>query len=82
MGIRRIGRTTQTIMIANLEVDDLPFGIVLAGHFGRWSSGTPPQSLLLPFNDTALAFLKTPLVGTSPSKWLKERFQYPKKGRS
>ncbi|KAF7825807.1 hypothetical protein G2W53_016971 [Senna tora] len=39
-------------------------------------SEMPPQSLLLPAIDIALAFLKTPSVGTSPSNILKETFKY------
>ena len=34
-------------------------------HLGKFSSNMPLQSLLLPTNDTTLAFLKIPLVETS-----------------
>ena len=34
----------------------------------------PPQSLPFPWIEVALEFLKTPIVGTSPSKLLYDRF--------
>ena len=39
----------------------------------------PPQSLPFPLMKVALMFLKTPSIGTSPSKWLKDRFKNFKK---
>ncbi|TYJ16538.1 hypothetical protein E1A91_A10G261300v1 [Gossypium mustelinum] len=38
----------------------------------------PPQSLLFPSTNVALAFLKIPPLGITPSKLLKERFKYLK----
>ena len=49
------------------------------GHFGNCNFGMPPQSLVFPINDIVLVFLKTPLVGTSPSKLLNKIFKYSRK---
>lgn len=51
------------------------------GHAGSCSSKTPPQSLVLPTN-IVLVFRKAPSFDTSPSRLLKERFKYSKKGVS
>ena len=50
----------------------------LLEHLGNRNSVMPPQSLLFPTTDIALAFAKTPLIGTSPSKSLKDKFRFSK----
>ena len=69
-----------TRMIAILSLNDMDFvGFMTStGHGGNISCGTPPQSLAFPITDIALAFLKTPSVGTSPSISLNERFNFLK----
>ena len=41
-------------------------------HLGNPSSAKPPQSLLFPKIEKALALAKTPSIGTFPSKSLKD----------
>ena len=53
--------------------------ITFTGHFVNCNFCIPPQSSVFPINDKALMFLKTPLIGTSPSKLLNERFNFSKK---
>ena len=69
-------------MIAILSLNERDFvGFMTStGHGGNISCGTPPQSLAFPITDIALAFLKTPSVGTSPSISLNERFNFFKEG--
>ncbi|KAJ1431188.1 hypothetical protein SESBI_07430 [Sesbania bispinosa] len=48
-------------------------------HGGKCNFEIPPQRLLFPITVKALAFRKTPSVGTSPSNMLKETFKYSRK---
>ena len=68
------------IAIFRLKARDFLDFLTLIGHAGNCNSGTPPQSLVFPITNIALAFLKTPSVGTSPSMSLNERFKLCKKG--
>ena len=67
---------TMTTMIAILSLNERDFvGFMTSTrHGGNNSCGTPPQSLVFPITDIALAFLKTPSVGNSPLISLNERF--------
>ena len=73
---------TTTTMIAILSLNEKDFVVFLTstGHGGNISYGTPPQSLVFLITDIALAFLKTPSIGTSPSISLNERFNFFKEG--
>ncbi|KAM7462668.1 hypothetical protein LguiA_030789 [Lonicera macranthoides] len=51
---------------------------VLVLHLGSSNTDMPPQRPLLPTTDIALAFAKTPFVGNSPSKLLKDKFKLSK----
>ena len=68
------------IIIATLKPMDFHGFMTFTGHFGNFKLGIPPQSLAFPINDIAFVFLKTPSVGTSPSKLLNERFNFSKRG--
>ncbi|KAM7466695.1 hypothetical protein LguiB_014257 [Lonicera macranthoides] len=48
---------------------------VLVLHRGSCSADMPPQRPLLPTTDITLKFAKTPFVGSSPSKLLKDKFR-------
>ncbi|KAM7465218.1 hypothetical protein LguiB_012780 [Lonicera macranthoides] len=48
---------------------------VLVLHRGRCSADMPPQRPLLPITDILLTFAKTPFIGNSPSKLLKDIFR-------
>ena len=54
---KRKNAATETIMIISFR--RLVFGFCLAapmGHSGSFNFGTPPQSLVFPITNTALAF--------------------------
>ncbi|KAK2972641.1 hypothetical protein RJ640_018348 [Escallonia rubra] len=51
------------------------------GHPANCNSGIPPQSLAFPATEIVVAFAKTPSVGSSPSKWLKDKFKFSNKNR-
>uniref|UniRef100_A0A0A9ANF5 Uncharacterized protein n=1 Tax=Arundo donax TaxID=35708 RepID=A0A0A9ANF5_ARUDO len=42
-------------------------------HGGKCNSKIPSQSPKFPSNDKPVILLNTPCVGTSPSRWLKDR---------
>ena len=69
------------IAILSLNERDSVGFMTSTGHGGNISCGTPPQSLVFSITDIALAFLKSPSVGTSPSISLNLRFNFFKKGR-
>ena len=73
---------TTTTMIAILSLNERDFvGFMTSiGHGGNISYETPPQSLVFPIIEIALAFLKSPSIGTSPSISLNERFNFFKEG--
>ena len=77
---RKKHRITTAIVIISLNERDFLGFMTLTGHGGNCSRGTPPQSLVFPFTDIALVFLKTPSVGTSPSISLNERFNFFRNG--
>ena len=62
-------------MIIVLEARDF-LDFVTLGHFGSCNCGIPPQSLLFAIIDIASTFLKTPTVGSGPSRSLNEMFKY------
>ena len=72
---RRKHTTTPMIEILSLNERDFVGFMTSTGHGGNSSCGTPPQSLVFPITDIALAFLKTPSVGTLPSISLNEMFK-------
>ena len=45
----------------------------------RCNSDIPPQSLLFPLTEIAVAFLKMPFFGTAPLNSLNDRFSFSKK---
>ena len=51
-------------------------------YLGNYNSCMPPQSLLQPTTDIALAFAKIPLVSSFPSKSLKDKLRYSKERAS
>ena len=69
------------IAILSLNERDSVGFMTSTGHGGNISCGTPPQSLVFSITDIALAFLKSPSVGTSPSISLNLRFNFFKEGR-
>ncbi|KAL1080374.1 hypothetical protein V6Z11_D10G290300 [Gossypium hirsutum] len=66
-----------TTIIATFNLREL-LDDVFELHLNKCNSGTPPQSLLFPSTNVAVPFLKTPPLGITPSKLLKERFKYLK----
>ena len=62
-------------MIVNLEARDF-LDFLTLWYVGNCNCGILPQSLLFPITDIIFAFLKTPLVGTSPSILLNKMFKY------
>ena len=77
---RKKHRITTTIAIISLNERDFLSFMTLIGHGGNYSCGTPPQSLVFPFTDIALACLKISSIGTSPSISLNERFNFFRHG--
>ncbi|KAF7836107.1 putative LRR receptor-like serine/threonine-protein kinase [Senna tora] len=73
--------TTRLTSAINLKLRCLLCFITSATHDGSRNSNIPPQSLLLPVTDIALALRKTPWFGTSPSNLLKETFKYSNIGK-
>ncbi|RHN55565.1 hypothetical protein MtrunA17_Chr5g0419231 [Medicago truncatula] len=69
---------TLTITAIKRKLRCFFFFIRLTRHGGRCRCEIPPQSLLFPVTANALAFPKTPSLGTSPSNMLKETFKYSK----
>ena len=62
-------------MIIVLQARDFLYFVTL-GHFGSCNCGIPPQSLLFTIIDIASTFLKTPTIGSGPSRSLNEMFNY------
>ena len=73
---RRKHKTTTMIAILSLNERDFVGFMTSTGHESNISCRTPPQILAFPITDIALAFFKTPFVGTSPSISLDERFNF------
>ena len=71
----------EIITIASLNPIEFLGFMTFTRHVGNCNFGIPPQSLVFPTNDITLAFLKTPWVGTSPTKLLNERFKFSKRWR-
>jgi len=67
-------RTPEKIAIINLLLWlNLPFRLCLKWHVGSFNSCMPPQSPLFPTIESSISLLKTPPMGTSPSKLLYDR---------
>ena len=77
---RRKRRITTVIAIISLNERDFLGFMTLTGHGGNCSYGTPPESLVFPFIDIALASLKTPSDGTSPLMSLNEKLNFFRNG--
>ncbi|KAM7469571.1 hypothetical protein LguiA_007754 [Lonicera macranthoides] len=71
-------RAAPEAMITTLNARCLLGFFTLIRHDGSFNSSIPPQSLLFPRIDMALAFPKAPFFGTSPLSSLKERSRYCK----
>jgi len=68
--------SAQAIGIATLRARSLlAREAFLTVHARKFSSGTPPHSLLLPYNEREVAFSNIPFFSISPSKLLYERFR-------
>ncbi|PON86498.1 LOW QUALITY PROTEIN: hypothetical protein TorRG33x02_176920 [Trema orientale] len=69
----------QATQIISLLKDKFRLFSSFLKHAAKCSSGIPPQSLLLPTTEIAVTLPKTPPVGSSPWRSLKDKFNFDNK---